>query len=135
MTFASPLRRTLLVALACVALFAPAAVARPVDLRAEAPTSSLSGTKGTVFEHLFDPYPEPTSAREAALAQERAYSTYDLKPTKLVKTAPAVAADSGDGIAALPFALALFGALAVGLATGSGLHRVHTRRHAARLAT
>jgi hypothetical protein len=87
MTSATPLRRTLLVTLACVALFAPAAFARPVDLRAEAPTSSLSGTKGTVFEHVFDPYPEPTSRRDAALAQERSYSN-TVKPTRLVATWP-----------------------------------------------
>jgi hypothetical protein len=133
MTSATPLRRTLLVTLACVALFAPAAFARPVDLRAEAPTSSLSGTKGTVFEHVFDPYPEPTSRRDAALAQERSYSN-TVKPTRLVATAPVVVADD-DGISALPFALAVFGALVVGLGAGSGLHRVHTRRHGARLAT
>jgi hypothetical protein len=133
MTFASPLR-TLLVALACVTLFAPTAVAQPVDQRSEAPSSSsLSGTKGTVFEHLFDPYPEPASPREAALAQERSYSN-TIKPTRPVETAPAVAT-SGDGIASLPFALAVFGALVVGLGAGSGLHLVHTRRHAARLAT
>ena len=95
MTSATPLRRTLLVTLACVTLFAPAALARPVDPRAEAPTSSLSGTQGTVFEHVFDPYPEPMSRRDAAL----------------------------------------FGALVVGLGAGSSLHRVHTRRHGARLAT
>jgi hypothetical protein len=133
MTLALPIR-TLLVALACAALFAPAAVARPADLRSEAPTSSLSGTTGTVFEHLFDPYPEPTSAREAALAQERAYLA-TFKPTRLVKTAPAVATDSGDGIASLPFALAVFGALVVGLAAGSALQLVHARRRPSRLAT
>ena len=44
MTFATPLRRTLLIALASLALGAPAALARPADLRSEAPTSSLSGT-------------------------------------------------------------------------------------------
>ena len=133
MTSATPLRRTLLVTLACVTLFAPAALARPVDLRAEAPTSSLSGTQGTVFEHVFDPYPEPTSRRGAALSQERSYSN-TIKPTRLVETAPAVVADD-DGISSLPFALAVFGALLVGLGAGSGLHRVHTRRHGARLAT
>jgi hypothetical protein len=134
MTFASPIRLTMLVALACAALFAPAALARPVDLRSQAPTSSLSGTEGTVFEHVFDPYPEPTSAREAALAQERAYLA-TFKPTKLVKTTAAVATDSGNGIAPLPFALAIFGALVVGLTAGSALQLVHGRRHPSRLAT
>jgi hypothetical protein len=127
MTLASPLCRTLLTALACLALVAPAALAQPVDHRSEA-TTSLAGTKGTVFEHIFDPYPTPTSPREAALAQERSYSSY-------VKAAPAVATDSTDGIASLPFALAVFAALVVGLGAGSALHLVHTRRHAARLAT
>jgi hypothetical protein len=134
MTFASALHRTLLVTLACVTLFAPTAVARSLEQRSEAPTSSsLSGTKGTVFEHLFDPHPEATSPHEAALAQERSYSN-NIKPTRLAETAPAVAA-GGDGISTLPFALAVFGALVVGLGAGSGLHLVHTRRHAARLAT
>jgi hypothetical protein len=133
MTFASPLRRTLLVALAGVALFAPAALAGPVDKRSEAPTSSLSGTKGTVFEHVFDPYPEATSPHKAALAQERSYSN-TIKPTQPVEPAPAVATDGG-GISSLPFALAVFGALVVGLGVGSALHLVHTRRHAAKLAT
>ena len=80
MSFASPLHRTLLIALASLALAAPAALARPADLRSEGPTSALSGTTGTndsnVFEHPFDPYPEPTTPRDAALAQERSYSTY-----------------------------------------------------------
>ena len=85
MSFASPLHRTLLIALASLALSAPAALARPADLRSEAPTSSLSGTTdqtsaeatpGRVLRRSFDPYPEPVSRREAALAQERSYSTY-----------------------------------------------------------
>jgi hypothetical protein len=133
MTSATALRRTLLVTLACVTLVAPAALARPAAQPSESPTSSLSGTKGTVFEHVFDPYPEPASRRDAALAEERSYSNA-IKPTRLVETAPAVVADD-DGISSLSFALAVFGALAVGLGAGSGLHRVHTRRHGARLAT
>ena len=85
MSFASSLHRTLLIALASLALSAPAALARPADLRSEAPTSSLSGTTdqtsaeatpGRVLRRAFDPYPEPMSALEAALAQERSYSTY-----------------------------------------------------------
>jgi hypothetical protein len=39
-----------------------------------------------------------------------------------------VAADTGDGIARLPFLSAVFGALIVGLGAGSGLHLLHVRR-------
>jgi hypothetical protein len=135
------LRGALLVALASLALCAPAAVARPADLRSEAPTSSLSGTTdqpsaeaipGRVLRRSFDPYPEPVSRREtAALAQERAYSTYG-EPAPQRAAATTAATDSGDGIAWVPFVLALFAALVVGLGAGSGLQ---ARRHATRPAT
>ena len=133
MTFASQIRRTMLVTLACLTLFAPAAQA--VEQPSKPDASSLSGTKGTVFGRPFDPYPERASARETARAQEHGYSTETVAPTKLFKTAPVVATDSGDGMSSLPFALAVFVALVVGLGAGSGLHLVHTRRHAGRPAT
>ena len=107
-----------------IALSAPTAVARPADLRLESPTSALSGTTGeTVFG----------GPRDAALAQERYYSSYGT-PTGPTRVA-ATAATDGDGIASGLFAFAIFGALVVGMAAGSGLHVVHNRRHPARLAT
>jgi hypothetical protein len=134
------LRRALLVVLASLALWAPAAVAGPADLRSEAPTSSLSGTTGQasaeanpgrVLRRSFDPYPEPVSRLEAALAQERSYSTYG-EPAPPREAATTAATDSGDGIAWVPFVLGLFAALVVGLGAGSGLQ---ARRHATRPAT
>jgi hypothetical protein len=138
MTFASPLHRTLLVALACLALSAPAALARPADVRSETPTSWLAGTTDAfsppfVVDRSFDGYREPTSSQDAALAQERSYSTYGA-PARLTKAAATTMPDTGGGIAWMPFVLALLGALMIGLGAGSGLHRVHARRHAARLA-
>lgn len=138
MSSASTLRRTLLVALASLALCAPAAMARPADLRSEAPTSALSGTTEHdatyVLRHRFDAYPTPVSPRDAALAQERSYSTYgDPAPPRVA--ASTVATDTGDGIDWLLFVLAVSGALAVGLGAGSALHVAHARRRATRLAT
>lgn len=133
MSVASTLHRTLLVALASLAFSAPAALARPADLRSEAPTSSLSGTTEEGLERSFDPFPGPTWPTDPALAQEDSYSTYG-EPAPLTE-ATTVAADTDDGIAPLPFVLAVLGALIVGLGAGSRLQLVHARRgHAARLA-
>jgi hypothetical protein len=135
MPSAATLRRTLLVALASLALCAPAAVARPADL----PTSSLAGTTdetpadtnpGHVLRHAFDPYPDPVLPHEIALSQERAYSTYGEPAPQPVAAKPS--ADSGDGITWVPFVLGLLAALAVGLGAGSGLQ---ARRSATRPAT
>lgn len=136
MSSAAPLRRTLLLALASLALCAPAATARPADLRSEAPTSALSGSTEHdatyVLRHRFDAYPTPTSPRDAALAQERSDSTYgDPAPPRVAATT--VATDTG--IAWLPFALAVSGALVLGLGAGGALHVVHARRRATRPAT
>ena len=140
MSFASPLHRTLLIALAALALSAPAALARPADLRSEAPASSLSGTTdqtsaestpGRVLRRSFDPWPDPMSRLEAAVAQERSYSTYG-EPAPAHKAATTAATDPGDGIAWLPFVLGLAGAMVVGLCAGSGLQ---ARRHTTRPAT
>jgi hypothetical protein len=137
MSSAATLRRTLLVALASLALFAPAAAARPADL-SEWPTTWLAGTTdqasaettpGHVLRRSFDPYPEPLSSREAALAQERSYSTYGAPAPQRVA---ATTADSSDGITWVPFVLGLLAALAVGLGAGSELQ---ARRHATRPAT
>jgi hypothetical protein len=136
MPSAATLRRTLLVAVASLALCAPAAVARPADL----PTSSLAGTTdqtpaeatpGRVLRRAFDPYPEPVRPVDAALAQERSYSTYG-EPAPQREAAKTAATDSGDGITWVPFVLGLLAALAVGLGAGSGLQ---ARRHATRPAT
>ena len=108
MSSAATLHRTLLIALASLALCTSAALARPADV----PTPAFSGTIDEnplhVIEHSVDPYPEPA-------------------------TTPAT--DTGDGIAWLPLALAVLDALVVGLCGGSALHLVHARRHATRLAT
>ena len=136
MSSAATLRRTLLVALASLALCAPAAVARPADL----PTSSLAGTTdqtsaeatpGQVLRRSFDPYPDPVFPHEIALSQERSYSTYG-EPAPQREAATTAATDSGDGITWVPFVLGLIAALAVGLAAGSGLQ---ARRHETRPAT
>ena len=125
MSSASTLRRTLLVALTGLALSTPAAVAQPADLRLESPTSALSGTTET---NVFG------VPRDAALAQERYYSTYG-EPTPPSDGGTTTATDTGDGVAWVPFGLAVFGALVVGLGAGSRLHLVYARRHATRLAT
>jgi hypothetical protein len=129
MSFASSLRRTLLITLASLALTSPAALARPADV---APTGHSTAH---VLNHTFDPYPTPQWPMDAALAQERYYSSYG-EPTGPSKVATDTAADTGDGIARVPFVLAVVGALIVGLGAGSGLHLVRTRRrHATGLAT
>jgi hypothetical protein len=136
MSFATPLHRTLLIALASLALCAPAAVARPADLRAEAPTSSLSGTTkdqtsaeaipGRVLRRSFDPFPNPVPRLEAAVAQERSYSTYGT-PAPLASSTDRGPRDNGAGISWLGFGLALLGALIAGLAAGPALQRRSTR--------
>ncbi len=84
-----------------------------------------------MLRHSFDPYPDPMSRLDAAVAQERSYSTYG-EPAPPQKAATTTATDPGDGIAWPPFVLGLVAALAVGLCAGSGLH---ARRHATRPAT
>jgi hypothetical protein len=75
--------------------------------------------------------PVPT----AEVRPERAYRLCEAARSPSAG-AQASAADSDNGIALLPFLLAISGALFVGLATGSGLHLVRTsRRHATRPAT
>ena len=68
-----------------------------------------------------------TPAEDRALAQERYHASYGeaTPPTIANRT---VAADTGDGIARLPFLSAVFGALILGLGAGSGLHLLHVRR-------
>jgi len=118
--------RTMLVALAALALLAPAAVAMPLD------PIDTTGEQPYQLERTFDAYPKPTTPLEIARAQEATYSTYG-QPAPLQKAAPVVA--TTDGIETLPFALGIAGALIVGLAAGSGLHVMRTRRRHATLAT
>jgi hypothetical protein len=68
-----------------------------------------------------------TAAADRALPRERHYESYG-KPTPPTIATRTVAADTGDGIARLPFLCAVFGALIVGLGAGSGLHLLHVRR-------
>jgi hypothetical protein len=139
MSSTAMLQRALLLALAALALSTPTALARPIDLRSEAPTSALSGTPdqpspevipGNVFRRSFGLYSDPLSRRGDALAQERYYSTYG-EPAPPREAAVAVT-DSGDGITWLLFVLGLFAALVIGLGAGSGLQ---ARRHTTRPAT
>ena len=135
MSSAAMLHRTLLIALTALALCTPSALARPTDVRSEAPETtgqtSAEAIPGRVLRRSFDPYPEPASRRKAALAQERYYSTYG-EPAPPRETATTVATDSGDGVALLPFALGLFAALVIGMGAGSELQ---ARRHTTRPAT
>lgn len=68
-----------------------------------------------------------TRAEDRAPAQERYHASYGeaTRPTIATRT---VAADTGDGIARLPFLSAVFGALILGLGAGSGLHLLRVRR-------
>jgi hypothetical protein len=133
MSFVPPPRRTVLIALAALAHSAPAALARPADPRSEAPTSSLSGTTDQTSgaRGSFEPFPGPMPRLDAAVAEERSYSTPG-EPAPPHKAATSAATHPGDGIAWLPFVLGLVGALVVGLCAGSGLQ---ARRHATRPAT
>jgi hypothetical protein len=68
-----------------------------------------------------------TPAADPALAWERYYASLG-KRMPLTNATRTVAADTGEGIAPLPFVMAVFGALIVGLGAGSGLHLLHARR-------
>lgn len=97
-------------------------------------TSSLAGTTSPPPHGL-----RPSDLRDpkiaAALAQERYYASYG-EPDPIT---PPIAADetpTGGGVDALPFVLAVSGALIVGLAAGGALHVLYVRRrHATGLAT
>jgi hypothetical protein len=159
-----PLARTLAAALAAAALAAPTALAQPADIHAPLikPTTeankqdhaarpdtagnpSISATNAALAqERYYASYGKPAPLTragsavaddtDAALAQERYYASHGA-PAPLTKAGSAVAADTGDGIAPLPFVIALVGALLVGLAGGSALHIMHvSRRHATGLA-
>ena len=158
------LARTLVAALAATALAATAAHARPLqepsfpraterttqattapDLRSPDARDAASpahpdrsaAPRGTSVNPGQEPYSATgaqTSADDnAALAQERYYSSYG-DPRPISSPAAAPVADTGHGIAPLPFILGVAGALLVGLAAGIGLHQLHTRRRHATLA-
>jgi hypothetical protein len=86
-----------------------------------APTSSLAGATTQTPTGVS---PARTPVRQVRpFAQERSSSSSSsfVEPMPLIKTAPTVAADTDDGIARLPFVLAVVGALIVGLGAGSRL--------------
>jgi hypothetical protein len=143
------LTRVATAALAALVLAAPAAAgAQAKDhgmnaatgdaARSAVRTSSLAGTTSASTQDLRSPdardagHPSTPSDVKAALAQERYYSSYG-RPTPIPSPAVQVAGD--DGIATLPFALAMFGALMLGLGAGGALHLLHVRRHRAGLVT
>ena len=119
MSLSLVLRRASMLTALALALTAPAALAEPIDARQQD------------LAHLRAGSPSPELA--AARAQERYYTSYGT-PTPLAKPAATVA-DTDDGIADLPCALSVFGALIIGLGAGSGVQVVHSRRrHSAELA-
>jgi hypothetical protein len=140
--------RTLAAVLAALTIAAPAATAAtPADDAVD--TSGAAATSSSPDQDLWAPgayppppwVPRPDAARPktpsdltAALAQERYYSSHG-DPSPITPSAePDIRTD--DGIARLPFILAISGALVIGLATGSGLHLLHIRRrHATSPAT
>jgi hypothetical protein len=125
---------TIAAALAALVIAAPTALARPIE--DPVGTSSLAGTTSSPKQDLRSPdardaaRPKTRADVTAALAQERYYASYG-DPTPITPPAGAPAIDTGDGIAQLPFILAVSGALIFGLATGSGLHLLHARRRRA----
>jgi hypothetical protein len=134
---------TLIVCLTALAVAVPAALASPADLRTpdSRATASDDGTKaalateryyssfGNTAGHPSTPSDDNPSQRDAALATGRYYSTFETTAQPLARTDSAPAAGD-DGIAELPFALAISGALALGLAAGFGVHVVQVRRRA-----
>ena len=65
----------------------------------------------------------------AALAQQRYYASYG-ESAPLTANARPVSIATNDGIGTLPFALALAGALIVGIVGTSSFHVLHSRRRA-----
>jgi hypothetical protein len=150
-------------ALAAAALAAPTALAQAPDIHApliKAAEANKQDLRSPDARDAARPEtagnPNVPTAAERALAQERYYMSQgknaatdnnvtpaaDVAPaeernaTPLTNATRTVATDTGDGIARLPFAIALLGALSVGLGAGSGLHLVHARRrHATRPVT
>jgi hypothetical protein len=129
--------RTLVAAVAALAMAAPVAFAMPT--REPIRTSSLAGTTASPRQDLRSPDAQDAARAQtqsdvtAAIAQERYYSSYG-DPEPVTAPASVTAADTSDGIAPLPFVLGLVSALIVGVAAGTGMHQlVVRRRHAAGL--
>ena len=127
MSLSLVLRRGAMLAAVALALTAPAALAEPFD--PISPAAERARQQDLAHLRAADSIPKLAAAR----AQERYYTSYGT-PTPLTKPTATVA-DTGDGVAGLPFALSVFGALIVGLGAGSGVHLVRSRRrHSAGLA-
>jgi hypothetical protein len=118
----SPTTRTLLPALATLALAAPAHAATATG---GAQSKTPSDTAAALAqEKYYSSYSTPAKPSDAApLAQEQYYGSYGT-PTQIRATGSA----GHDGVAPVPMILTAFGALVVGIGTGSGVHRVHLRR-------
>ncbi len=127
MSLSLVLRRGAVLTAVAAALTAPAALAEPID--PISPAAERARQQELAHLRVGNTTPELAAAR----AQERYYTSYGT-PTPPTKPAATVA-DTGDGIAGVPFALSVFGASIVGLGAGSGLHLVRSRRrHSAGLA-
>ena len=119
MSLSHVLRRGALLTAVALALTAPVALAEPID--PISPAAEQARQQDLAHLRAGNSIPKLDAAR----AQERYYTSYGT-PTPLTKPAATVG-DTGDGVAGLPFALSVFGALIVGLGAGSGLHLVRSR--------
>jgi hypothetical protein len=127
----SPTTRTLLPALATLALAAQADAATATGgTQSKTPSDTAAAL---AQEQYYSSYGAAAQRSDAApLAQEQYYSSYGT-PRTLSHIRTTQSAGSG-GVAPLPFVLTGLGALVVGIGAGSRLHRVHLRRRAGRLA-
>jgi hypothetical protein len=118
-----PALRAITVALVALAIAAPAA---PADTNPIVPC----GTSVNPCQNPFGGTPgharTPADVTAAAKAQERYYSSYG-DPEPLTPAASPTGIDADDGIAPLPFVLALLAALTVGMVAGSALQRLRRR--------
>jgi len=118
------LARTLAAALAAAALAAPAALAQPAHIHA--PLIQAGARPDTAGNPNVAATTDDHAARPDTAGNPNVAAT---------KAGWAVTADTGDGIATMPFVTAVVGALLIGLGAGSGLHLMHVRRrHATELA-
>lgn len=133
--------RTIAATLATVALATPAAPALSAR-RSPETTSSPAGTPARTASDAgaatkaraedlrrLEAGGSSSAATAPALAQEQYYSSYG-KPTPANPTAGTIVRDSSDGIAPLPFVVAMVGALMAGIAVATALHALAARRRA-----
>jgi hypothetical protein len=126
-----PTTRTLLPALATLALAAPAHAATATGgTQSKSPSDTAAALAQEQYYSSYGTAAEPSDA--APLAQEQYYGSYGT-PRTLSHTRTTQSAGP-DGDAPLPFVLTGLGALVLGIGAGSSLHRVRLRRRAARLA-